>query len=64
MRSLEDEKTLILGLSLVLGFIYLTVSKEVGGLLNALVGIYGSIVLFTKKPFQFIIETALTRWRS
>lgn len=59
-RGLNDEKTLVLALLLVLGFIYLSVSHEVGNILTILTVGYGFVVIFTKQPIQFIKKIDFT----
>lgn len=54
LSSLKDEKTLITGLFLLLGFVYLTIGSNISMMFLILISAYGFIVLRTKKPFQFL----------
>jgi hypothetical protein len=54
--GLKDEYILILGILFISAFIYLSVSKDVGNIFTILTAGYGFIVLFSKRPFQFIRE--------
>lgn len=54
LHGTRDEKILIIGTLLLLGFVYLSISSDVGNLLHILVAVYGFIVLYQKRPFQFI----------
>lgn len=64
LKGLQDEKTLMLGLFLLLGFTYLTVSHDMANLLGIMVSAYGFVVLAKKKPLQFIkrIDSKSIAW--
>lgn len=60
MRGKNDEVYLVLGLVVLLGFIFLSVSEQVGNILSFLTFGYGLYVIYQKKPLQFIKKVDAT----
>lgn len=54
MTSLRDEKTLTIGLFLLLGFVYLTMGTQISIIFLIMISSYGFLVLRNKAPIQFI----------